>query len=315
MLLLYKLCGVEAFRIAAVQASPVFMDRAATLEKAIGLISVAAKEGASLVVFPEAFLPGYPIWTWFLKPSQFEEIEALYGEYLEQSVTIPGQETALIGKAAKSAGVHVGIGVTERNSEASGSSLFNSFVLFDSSGAVVGKRRKLVPTGPERMIWAQADGSSVGVVETRLGRIGALICWENYMPLARYAMQSGGAEVMLAPTWDCGGVWQASMRHIAKEGRAYVVGCCSAMRLDDVPERFGFRAEMPEGEWVNRGGTVIVDPEGTVLAGPLFEQEGILYADADPKLLRGVKWNLDVAGHYARPDVFRFEVDRTARVP
>ncbi|MFI5385244.1 MAG: carbon-nitrogen hydrolase family protein [Fimbriimonadales bacterium] len=305
---------MEAFRVAAVQATPVFMDRVATVDKAIGLIRKAAKEGARLIVFPEAFVPTYPLWSWFLKPSQFDHIESLYSEYLDQSLTIPGPETAALGEVAKELGVFVVTGACERNVESSGGTLFNSLAFIGPDGSVIGKRRKLIATGAERLVWGSGDGSTVGVVETALGRVAGLICWENYMPLARYAMYAGGAEVILAPTWDQGEVWQASMRHIAKEGRAYVVACANVIRREDIPERFGFREFLPEG-WLNTGGSAIVDPEGTVIAGPLFREEGILYADLDPAILRGLKWNLDVAGHYARPDVFTFSVDRTPRVP
>jgi nitrilase len=306
---------MEAFKVAAVQATPVFLDRAATIDKAIGLIGIAADAGARLIVFPEAFVPGYPLWSWFLKPSQFDEIEATYSEYLDQSVTVPGPETSALGKAAKEAGVYLAIGVSERNVESSGGSLFNSIVFIGPSGEVVGKRRKLVATAAERLVWGHGDGSTVAVVDTPLAKLGGLICWENYMPLARYAMYSGGAELILSPTWDQSEVWQATMRHVAKEGRAYVVGCASLMRLSDVPERLAFRKFLPDGEWINTGGTVIMDPEGNVMAGPLRKEEGILYADLDPAILRGLKWNLDVAGHYARPDVFTFDVDRTKKTP
>lgn len=306
---------MEAFRVAAVQATPVFLDRSATVEKAIGLIQEAAKEGAKLIVFPEAFIPGYPLWSWFLKPSQFDEIEATYSEYLNQSLTIPGLETDALGKAANEAGVHLAIGMSERNVESSGGSLFNSLVFIGPDGTVIGKRRKLVATAAERLVWGQGNGSTLGVIDTPLAKLGGLICWENYMPLARYAMYSGGAELMLAPTWDQSDVWQATMRHIAKEGRAYVVGCASLMRPGDIPESFDFHEFLPDSEWLNKGGSVIVDPEGTIIAGPLWKEEGILYADVDPAFLRGLKWNLDVAGHYARPDVFTFQVDRTDRIP
>ena len=306
---------MEGIRVAAVQASPVFLDRTATTDKAVDLIAKAGAQGASLVVFPEAFIPTYPLWTWYIKPSEFELVERLYANYLDQSLVVPGPETERLGKAAKAAAIHVAIGVSERNVEASGTSLFNSILFFGPDGSMLGKRRKLVATGPERLVWAQGDGSTVGVVETSIAKLAGLICWENYMPLARFAMYSGGAEIVIAPTWDQSGVWQATMRHIAKEGRCYVVGCSNITRSTDVPASFGLGAHLPEGEWINRGGSLIVDPEGTVIAGPLFEEEGTLVADLDPALLKGVRWNLDVAGHYARPDVFTFGVDRSVRTP
>ena len=179
----------------------------------------------------------------------------------------------------------------------------------------MGKHRKLVPTGGERLVWAQGDGSTLQVFDTPLGKIGGLICWENYMPLARYTMYAWGTQIYIAATWDRGEPWLSTLRHIAKEGRVYVVGCCIAMRLGDIPDQFEFKQKFysPEREWINVGDSAIVSPEGDFIAGPVRMKEEILVAEVDPQQMRGPKWILDVAGHYARPDVFELTVNREAR--
>jgi nitrilase len=165
------------------------------------------------------------------------------------------------------------------------------------------------------MVWAQGDGSTLEVYDTSLGKLGGLICWENYMPLARYTLYAWGVQIYLAPTWDNGEPWLSTLRHIAKEGRAYVIGCSIAMRKQDIPDRFEFKAKYYSevGEWINKGDSAVVSPDGKLVAGPLHAEEGILYAKLDPRQMRGSKWNLDVAGHYARPDVFRLTVSKEDR--
>ncbi|MPZ23346.1 MAG: carbon-nitrogen hydrolase family protein [Dehalococcoidia bacterium] len=299
------------FKIAAVQASPVFLDREATVEKACDLIARAAAEGARLVVFPEAFVPAYPDWIWALPPGEYGTLSDLYSQLLDQSVTIPSATTKRLGEAAREAGAYVAIGVNERNSEASNATLYNTLLYLDDQGRVMGKHRKLVPTAAERLVWAHGDGSTLDVYDTALGRLGGLICWENYMPLARYAMYARGVQVYLAPTWDRSEPWLSTLRHIAREGRAYVVGCCIAMRRSDIPPAIAERVPYPDDgkEWINVGDSAIVDPEGRFVAGPLRAAEDILYAEVDPKQLTGPKWMLDVAGHYGRPDVFKLSVN------
>jgi nitrilase len=308
---------VEQFKVGAVQASPVFMDREATVEKAAGLVRDAAAAGARLIVFPEAFVPTYPMWLWALKPSAFDQIPALHAELMSQAVDLTKDHLGPLQAAAKEAGVVVTIGVNELFSEGGSGTMFNSYVCIGPDGSIIGRRRKLMPTAPERMIWGMGDGSTLGVFDAGFAKLGALICWENYMPLARYAMYAEGAEVILAPTWDEGETWEASMKHIAKEGRAYVVCSSIAMKLDEIPERYAFREAMrdPDDPWLKQGGTMIVEPTGKVIAGPLNGAEGILYADLDPSVVLAQKWNLDVCGHYSRPDVFRFSVDRRAKLP
>lgn len=303
----------DTFKIAAVQATPVLLDRAATVDRACSFIAEAGKAGARLVVFPEAFVPGYPHWVWDVPPGDGNLLSALHAQLLANSVAIPSDVTVQLGKAAKAAGVYVAIGVNERNIEASGASLYNTLLYFDPLGNILGKHRKLVPTGAERLVWAQGDGSTLCAFDTPFGKLGGLICWENYMPLARYTMYASGVQIYLAPTWDQGEPWLSTLRHIAKEGRTYVVGCCIAMQKSDILDSFEYKQRV-SGEpatWINSGDSVIVNPEGEVIAGPAHETRTILYADLDLARVRGAKWMLDVAGHYARPDVFNLTVNRT----
>jgi nitrilase len=302
------------FKIAAVQATPVFLDRDATVEKACAWIGAAGAEGAKLIVFPESFIPGYPEWVWVVPSGRDRILSSLYAELLANAVEIPGAATDRIGKAARESGAYVVAGVTERDTEASGASLYNTLVYFSPAGEILGKHRKLVPTGGERIVWAQGDGSTLGVYDTPLGKIGGLICWENYMPLARYSLFAWGTQLYVAATWDRGEPWLSTLRHIAKEGRVYVIGCCIAMRKGDIPDRFEHRKfYAPERDWINEGDSAIVNPHGEIIAGPESRKEAILYAEVDPQLLHGPKWMLDVAGHYARPDVFELIVHREPR--
>jgi nitrilase len=306
---------VSTFKIAVVQAAPVVLDREATVSKACELIAEAGRSGARLVVFPEAFIPTYPDWVWRIPPGQHRVLADMYAELLEQSVEIPGPVTEDLSQAARQAGVYVAMGLNERNVQASNASLYNTLLYIGPEGDLLGKHRKLVPTAPERMVWAQGDGSTLEVYDTSLGKLGGLICWENYMPLARYSLYAWGVQIYLAPTWDNGEPWLSTLRHIAKEGRVYVVGCSIAMRKQDIPDHFEFKAKYYSevGEWINKGDSAIVSPDGKFVAGPLNAEEGILYAELDPRQMRGSKWNLDVAGHYARPDVFRLTVNKEDR--
>ena len=295
----------QPFLVAAVQSSPVFMDLDATIERACGFIADAAARGAKLVVFPEAFVPGYPLWVWHIASGRSQELRALYAELLDQSVSMSSPAIARLREAARDARVCVAIGVNERNAESSGTSLYNSIVFIGPDGSLLGVHRKLVPTAGERLVHAQGDGASLTAHDTPIGRLGGLVCWENYMPLARQALYNSGVHLYVAPTWDRGEPWLSTLRHVAKEGRVYVVGCCSAMRADDVPDRFAFKASVPvsSGGWIKPGDSMIVDPDGKVLAGPMHEEQGVLFAEVDPQRIVGPRWQLDVAGHYARPDV------------
>jgi nitrilase len=291
--------------IAAVQATPVFLDREATIEKMSRLAKEAAGNNAALAVFPEAFVPTYPEWVWRTTPWADGD---WYARFADQSVDVPGPSCDAIGAIAAEQGIYLAAGVNERD----GGTIYNTLLYFGPDGALLAKHRKLVPTGGERLAWGQGDGSTLSVIDTPFGRVGGLICWENYMPLARAAMYEQGIDVWLAPTWDNSDVWVPSMRHIAKEGRCYVVGVNSCLRASDVPADLPGRNEIYGGDddWMSRGNTVIVDPKGDVLAGPLTEQEGILYADIDLDAVRRSRREFDVVGHYSRPDVFQLRVNR-----
>jgi nitrilase len=302
---------MESFRVAAAQAMPVFLDREATIDKACELIAEAGRNDARLVVFPEGFIPAYPDWVWAIPPGESGMIEELYAELLENSVEIPSKATQRLCAAARDARIHVAMGLNERDAEASRASLYNTLLYVDAHGNIMGKHRKLVPTGGERLVWAQGDGSTLGVYDTPFGRLGGLICWENYMPLARYAMYAWGTQIYVAATWATGETWLSTLRHIGKEGSVYVIGCCIPMRKSDIPDRYAFKEKYYGHieDWFNPGGSAIVNPKGQIIAGPVNEREEILYAEIDPKQVGGAKWILDVAGHYARPDVFSVTVN------
>ena len=289
-----------------------YLDRERTLDKACRLIEEAGRSGANLVVFPEAFVPGYPVWVWFIPPGRTADLREAYVALHANAIAIPSTSTEQLCDAARSAGVAVTIGVNERNAEASDATLFNTLLYIGSNGALLGKHRKLVPTGGERLVWGCGDGSDLAVYALPFGRLGGLICWENYMPLARYALAAWGAQIHVAPTWDRGEPWLSTMRHIAKEGRVVVIGCCQAVRMNDIPDDLSFKSKYLSGieGWINPGGSVIVDPDGKIMAGPASELETILYADVRQEQLVGPRWQLDIAGHYARPDVFELIVHR-----
>jgi nitrilase len=300
--------------IAAVQAASVFLDLDRSVEKACRLIQEAADRDASLVVFPEAFLPAYPLWVWFIPPGHTHPLRELYAALHKSSVSIPGEAISRIANAAARAHTCVAIGVSERNSESSDGSLFNSLVMIGADGQILGRHRKLVPTAGERLVWAQGDGSDLEVYHLPFARVGGLICWENYMPLARYALAAWGEQIHVAPTWDRGEPWTSSMRHIAKESRCFVISCCQALHKDDIPDSWSFKKDYLGGteEWINPGYSLIADPDGKLVAGPLAHQEAILYAVIEPAQLTGPRWQLDIAGHYARPDVFELRVHTSA---
>lgn len=305
----------KPFLAAAVQAAPVFLDRAATVDKACALIAEAAANGARFIVLPEAFIPAYPAWVWYLPLTRRNDVASLYRTLVEQSVDVPGPEVARLGAAARAAGAWVAVGVDERNTGHSGTTLYNTLLLFDDQGRLVEWHRKLMPTGGERMVWSVGEAVPLQVHDTPYGRVGQLICWENYMPLARFALYEQGAQIHLAPTWDKSDQWIASMRHIAREGRLFVISVCQVLHRDMVPDHFPFKDALPEGlEWLNVGNSMIVDPDGNVLAGPCEAKEEILYAEIDAGKTAGSRWIFDAAGHYNRPDLFTFS-QRGAGVP
>ena len=306
------------FRVAAVQVAPAVLDREATLDIVVARIDEAADAGARLIAFPETFVPGYPEWVWGLRPGDDGDAAAEINDRLiAQSVDLEADGLARVRDAARRREVTVVIGIHELEGTFSRATLFNTMVIVGDDGAILLRHRKLVPTNPERMVWGQGDGVGLEAVDTPVGRVGGLICWENYMPLARFALYASGVQLYVAPTWDEGDLWIASMRHIAAEGRCWVIGCGSVMRTSDMPADLPARDRIYPGpdRWLNPGDSVIVAPGGEIVAGPLHEAEGILYADCDPARATAAHRTLDVAGHYGRPDVFRLSVDRTRRQP
>jgi len=299
---------------AAVQATPVFLDREATVQKSLRLIDEAAANGAGLVVFPETFIPTYPDWVW-RAPAWDDASDELYALLLENAVEVPSPVTQALGRGARRARAYVSMGINER--DPNGGTVYNTQLYFGPDGALLGKHRKLMPTGGERLVWGYGDGSTLAAFDTPFGRLGGLTCWENYMPLARYAMYAQGIDVWCAPTWDNSDVWVSTLRHIAKEGRVYVIGATPCLKGSDVPAGVPGRDRLWGGDddWMSKGNSAIVGPEGELLAGPLIGQEGIVYADIDPDRARAVRYKFDPVGHYSRPDVFRLLVQTQANVP
>ena len=308
----------DRYRVAIVQSPPVILDREATLAKAVAKIDECADGGAKLVAFSEAWVAGYPDWVWRLRPGNDGETNrAIWARFLAESVDLERDDLRVVRDAAARRGVTVAMGINEREPSFSRSTIFNSLVVIGPDGNVILRHRKLVPTNAERMVWGPGDGVGLEAVETPLGRVAGLMCWENYMPLARFALYASGVQVYLAPTWNDGERWVASMQHIAFEGCCWVLGCGNVVRGADMPADLPGRAELyPDAdEWVNAGDSVIVAPGGTIVAGPLHKAEGILYADCDPERASAAHRMLDVAGHYGRPDVFHLTIDRTRRTP
>lgn len=289
-------------RAAVVQAAPVVFDLEATLAKVRALTGDAASKGAQLVVFPEAFVSGYPKGLDFgaRVGSRTVEGRRMFRRYFESSVELPNPELAAI---ARDHSVHLVIGVIERE----GGTLYCAVLFFSPSGDLLGKHRKLMPTAMERLVWGMGDGSTMPVLDTPLGRIGAVICWENYTPLLRMAMYAKGIELYCAPTVDDRDTWARSMQHIAFEGRCFVLSAVQYLERKDCPEDYA-----DTGPLLIRGGSVIVNPQGVVLAGPHYGSETILIADLDRDEIAEGKFDLDVVGHYARPDVFRLIVNQRA---
>jgi nitrilase len=291
--------------VAAVQATPAFLDREATVARLVETIGEAANAGARLVAFPEAIVPGYPDWVWRLPPwSDGPWYERLW----DQAVDIPGPVTATVGKAARRAGVWVTVGVNERTRSGT---LYNSLVYIAPDGEVAAVHRKLLPTGGERSVWGRGDASTLVVVDMGFARVGGLTCWENLMPLARAALYDQGIEILLAPTWDNSESWPCTLRHIAREGRVFVVGTNTCLHGRDVPRSLPGAEEVYPGhdeDWLSRGNTMVVGPDGTVLAGPLIGRPGTLTARLDMADLVAARRQFDPVGHYGRPDVFQLTV-------
>lgn len=247
-------------KIAAVQQPPVYMDKEASLARAVELIGEAAAGGCRMAVFPETWLPGYPTFVWRLPPGAgMRKTDDLFALSQANSIDLGRDDLAPIRAAAKEHAMVVVMGHQEIDGTVSGSTLFNSVAIIDADGALLNNHRKLMPTNPERMIWGFGDGSTLRVVETAVGRVGALICWENYMPLARFALYAQNIDIYVAPTWDSGDTWLATMQHIAREGGCWVIGCATSLEVGDVPQELPYREELfPDAEeWINPGDAAV----------------------------------------------------------
>jgi len=306
---------VEAtVKVACIQAEPAVLDREATLAKLERLAAEAAAEGADLLVFPEAFVPVYPSSVWarafagWAAPGAKETFALLARE----SVAVPGPAEARIAAAAREHGVWIVTGVTEVDPERP-STLYNTLLYHAPDGTLAEKHRKLVPTNHERLVWGQGDGGGLRAIETPIGRIGGLICWENYMPLARFSLYESGVEIYVASTADDSDAWQSTLVHIARESRSYVVSPSAFQRASSYPDDFPLASELEGAGILGRGGSAILAPDGTYLAGPLYDEEGILYAELDPTRLLAERQRFDPVGHYHRPDVLRLGVSPSAR--
>ncbi len=305
-------------KVAVIQKPPVLLDLQATLANAIEDLKQAATAGAGLVVFPEAYLPGYPTWIWRLRPGgDMAMAKTLHARLRDNAVDLPRGDLQPLCDAAAEHGVTVVCGLNELDSQFSGSTLFNTVVVIGPDGTILNRHRKLLPTNPERMVWGRGDASGLRVVDTPAGRIGCLICWESYMPLARYALYAQNIDIYVAPTWDTGDGWQATMRHIAREGGCWVIGTATALQGSDLPADFPFRDELyaDPDEWICDGDAVIVKPFGGPVAGPLRRDKDVLFADIDLDEALDARRSLDTAGHYARPDIFQLEVNRKSLDP
>ena len=305
-------------KLAIVQKAPVFLDKHKTIEVAVDTVEEAAKNGAELVVFTEAFIPGYPTWIWRLRPGgDWDVSEELHERLLNNSVTMESNDLAPLYAVAKKHNVTIVCGIEERDSQLSQSTLYNSVIIIGSDGTLLNKHRKLMPTNPERIVWGTGDASGLKVVDTPVGRVSTLLCWENYMPLARYAIYSQGVEIYIAPTYDSGDNWIGTLQHIAREGCCWVVGCGNLMKGSDIPEDFPDKASLyPDAdEWVNPGDSIVIAPGGEVVAGPMRKESGILYCDVDREKASIAKRALDVTGHYSRPDIFQLHVNTQPQSP
>lgn len=301
----------QPFRASVVQACSILFDTQRTLEKLAVLANEAARGGAKLVVFPEAFVGGYPKGIQFGTSLGIRTPEGRdwFQRYFENAVEVPGPATEIAGRIAADNHVFLVVGVIERD----GGTLFCTVLFFSPEGQLLGKHRKLMPTALERVIWGQGDGSTLSVFNTPLGKLGAVICWENYMPLLRAAMYSKGIQLYCAPTVDDSDSWIPTMRHVAVEGRCFVLSACQFLRRRDCPADYPSVPAGSPDQVLIRGGSCIVSPFGELIAGPSYGEETIVSAEIDAaEIVRG-KFDLDVAGHYARPDVFQLRVNEDAQ--
>jgi nitrilase len=299
----------EPFTVACAQLEPVIFDRDATIEKLASAAAQIAANGGRLAVFPEAFVPAYPSSAWAKALAGWAEEGAkeAFALLAREAVEIPGRAERRLGEIAREHELWLVTGVTERDPERPGT-LYNTLLYHGPDGALALRHRKLVPTNHERLVWGPGDGGGLEAVATPLGRIGGLICWENYMPLARFALYASGVELYIASTADDGGAWQSTLVHIARESRAFVISPSHFQRASSYPEDFPL-ARLLEGiDVIGRGGSAVLGPDGSYLAGPLWDEEGILYAELDPERLAEERQRFDAVGHYHRPDVLGFEL-------
>lgn len=294
-------------KVGVVQATPALFDIEKTVQIVIDWIEKGSKDGCELLLFPESFIPCYPRGLDFdsVVGRRTEKSRNQWLDYWENSIETSSPHIQKISNAIRKVGIFVALGVTER--ESVGGSLHCTLLYFDKDGNLIGKHRKLKPTGLERYIWSESDGSTLVSFDTEVGKIGGLICWENYMPLARMSMYQRGVEIYLAPTADSRESWPSTMLHIALEGRCFVLACNQFVRKMDYPERH--QADLAdEPDIMSSGGSIIISPLGEVLAGPLWNEEGLLTAELDFSVLAKSKLDFDVVGHYSRNDVFKLEV-------
>ena len=305
-------------QLAIVQKTPVFLDKQKTIDLAVASIEEAAANGANLVVFTECFIPGYPTWIWRLRPGgDWRLSEELHQRLLRNAIDVDSSDLQPLYEAARQHKLSIVCGIEERDNKLSRSTLYNTVITIGPEGTLLNKHRKLMPTNPERMVWGFGDASGLKVVETDAGRIGSLMCWENYMPLARYALYAQGVEIYIAPTYDSGEGWLGSLQHIAREGCCWVVGCGNIMKGSDIPDDFPEKSTLyPDAdEWVNPGDSVVIAPGGEIVAGPMNKELGIMYHELDREKVSIAKRALDVAGHYSRPDIFQLHVNTKQQTP
>ena len=305
-------------KLAIVQKAPAFLDKQKTIDIAVATVEEAATNGAELVVFTEAFIPGYPTWVWRLRPGgDWNLSEELHERLLNNAVMMESNDLLPLYKAAKKYNVTIVCGIEERDSKLSQSTIYNTVIVIGSDGTLKNKHRKLMPTNPERMVWGFGDASGLKVVDTPVGRVGTLLCWENYMPLARYALYSQGVEIYIAPTYDSGDGWIGTLQHIAREGCCWVIGCGNLMKGSDIPKDFPEKDMLyPDAdEWINPGDSLVIAPGGEIVAGPMHEESGILYCEVNKEKVGIAKRALDVTGHYSRPDIFQLHVNTQPQSP
>jgi nitrilase len=294
----------EPVRVACVQAEPVVLERDATIEKIAGLAAEVAAGGAKLALFPETFIPVYPSNRWVRFLAGGGDAKAVFGRLARESIEVPSPASERLGEIAREHELWLAVGANERD----GGTIYNALLVYAPDGTLALRHRKLMPTNHERLVWGLGDGGGLEALQTDIGKLGGLICWENLMPLARFALYQSGVQIYLAPTADDSEQWHDSIRHIAREARAFVLSCCVFQRASSYPAD----VTLAEGdELVGRGGSAILGPDGSYLAGPLWDEEGVLYADLDPARLYEERQRFDPAGHYHRPDLFRLEVGRT----